>query len=134
VALLLGLAFERIRLAFDSPRWQGLRQSHLRIIESVVPEGSRAADLARRLRMTKQGAGQLVGSLLERGLLEQVPDPLDRRARLLVLTPAGADVRRAVDEELAGLESGWADEVGADDYATFRAVLERIVAGLEPRG
>jgi DNA-binding MarR family transcriptional regulator len=134
VGLLLGLAFERIRMAFDDPRWQGLRQSHLRIIGTVSSRGSRAGDVARELRMTKQGAGQLVASLLDRGLLEQVPDPADGRARLLVLTPAGADLQRAVDEQLAAIEAGWAEEVGPRDYATFRTVLERIVAGLEPRG
>ena len=126
VALLLGLAFERIRTAFDDPRWQGLRQSHLRIVESIAPAGSRGVDLARRLRMTKQGAGQLVAGLLERGLVAQVPDSADGRARLLVLTEAGAELRRAVDEQLAGLETAWAAEVGSADYATFRNVLERI--------
>ena len=134
VAVLLGLAFERIRDGFDDPRWRGVRQSHLRIVESIAPEGSRAADLARRLRMTKQGTGQLVAGLLARGLVEQVPDSDDRRARLLVLTEAGAELRRAVDEQLTGLESGWAAEVGRDDYATFRTVLERIATVPDHRG
>jgi DNA-binding MarR family transcriptional regulator len=134
VALLLGLAFERIRQTFDDPRWQGLRQSHLRIVESIAPGGSRAGDLARRLRMTKQGAGQLVAGLLERGLVAQVPDRADGRARLLVLTEAGTELRRAVDEQLARLESDWAAEVGRDDYATFRTVLERIATVPARRG
>ena len=128
VALLLGLVFERIRGTFDAPRWQGLRQSHLRVVASVAPSGSRASDVARRLRMTKQGAGQLVAGLVERGLVEQVPDPADGRARLLVLTPAGDDLRRDVDAALGALEAGWAAEVGAADYATFRRVLERLAA------
>jgi DNA-binding MarR family transcriptional regulator len=128
VALLLGLVFERIRGTFEGPRWQGLRQSHLRILESIAPTGSRSTDVARRLRMTKQGAGQLVAGLVERGLVEQVPDPADGRARLLVLTPPGAALRRDVDEALGALEATWAREVGAEDYATFRRVLNRLAA------
>lgn len=133
IALLLGLAFERVREGFEGPQWSGLRQSHLRIVESVASEGSRAVDLARRLRMTKQGAGQLVATLVERGLLAQVPDPHDRRARLLVLTDTGADLRRTVDEQLSALEAGWAAEVGPADYATFREVLVRLADGSAPR-
>lgn len=126
VALLLGAAFERIRRSTEGPRWRGLRQSHLRILDSVAPDGSRSVELARRLRMTKQGAGQLVATLLRLGLVDQVPDPADRRARLLVLTDDGWALRRALEDELARIEAGWAAEVGAEDYATFRRVLLAI--------
>lgn len=126
VALLLGAAFERIRGATEGPRWRGLRQSHLRIIDTVAPEGSRSVELARRLRMTKQGAGQLVATLLRLGLVDQVPDPVDRRARLLVLTDEGRALRRALEDELAAIEAAWSSAVGAEDYATFRRVLLAI--------
>lgn len=126
VALLLGAAFERIRGATEGPRWRGLRQSHLRIIDTVAPEGSRSVELARRLRMTKQGAGQLVATLLRLGLVNQVPDPADRRARLLVLTADGRALREALEARLAAIEEGWAGEVGAAEYATFRRVLLAI--------
>src|SRR4051812_44518250 len=124
----MGAAFERIRRSTEGPGWRGLRQSHLRILESVAPDGSRAVDLARGLRMTKQGAGQLVATLLRLGLVAQVPDPGDRRARLLVLTDDGRDLRRALEAQLAAIEEGWAREVGAADYATFRRVLT-VIAG-----
>lgn len=126
VALLLGAAFERIRRSTEGPRWRGLRQSHLRILDSIAPDGSRAVELARRLRMTKQGAGQLVATLVRLGLVEQVPDPADRRARLLVLTDDGGALRRALEDQLAAIEAGWASEVGVADYATFRRVLLTI--------
>ena len=35
----------------------------------------------------------------------------------------------AVDEQLAALESRWAEEVGDAGYATFREVLERLAVG-----
>lgn len=126
VALLLGSAFERIRRSTDGPQFRGLRQSHLRVVDTIDPAGSRAVDLARRLRMTKQGVGQLVATLVRLGLLEQVPDPADRRARLLVLTRDGLDLRHAVTDQLAALEQRWADDVGPVDYATFRRVLTAI--------
>lgn len=126
VALLLGAAFERIRRSTEGPRWRGLRQSHLRILDTIAPEGSRSADLARSLRMTKQGAGQLVATLLRLGLVDQVPDPADRRARLLVLTDEGWELREALEARLAAIEEGWAGEVGAAEYATFRRVLLAI--------
>lgn len=132
VALLLGAAFERIRRSTEGPRWRGLRQSHLRILDTIAPDGSRSVELARGLRMTKQGAGQLVATLVRLGLVEQVPDPADRRARLLVLTDDGRGLRRALEDQLAAIEADWAGEVGAADYATFRRVLLAIADRPDP--
>src|SRR5256885_11972454 len=45
--------------------------------------------LAERLGITKQGAGQLVEAMQEKGYLERHADPDDRRARLVALSPRG---------------------------------------------
>ena len=43
----------------------------------------------------------LIDRLEKRGLVERRPDPDDRRVRLLVLTPAGRDVRARFERALA---------------------------------
>jgi DNA-binding MarR family transcriptional regulator len=45
--------------------------------------------LAARLRVTKQGAAQIVDDMTKRGYLESRPDPSDARARLLLLSDRG---------------------------------------------
>jgi DNA-binding MarR family transcriptional regulator len=68
----------------------------------------------------------MVDDLEERGLVQRMPDPEDRRAKLVELTAAGraAAARAAaiLDEPPAELR-----HVPADDLATMLRVLERLV-------
>src|ERR1700712_5928269 len=61
-----------------------------RIAARIGPHGTRVSDLAEQARVTKQSAGFLVDQLESAGYVERVPDPSDRRARL-VRVPARAD-------------------------------------------
>jgi len=48
------------------------------------------SELAERLRISKQGAGQIVADMQARGYIGKgEPDPADRRARRLTLAPRG---------------------------------------------
>lgn len=57
---------------------------------SRAPRGTlRVGDLADALRITIGGVSKLVDRMERAGLLERRPDPRDRRAALIALTPAG---------------------------------------------
>lgn len=129
IATLLGKMFARIAVDLPADEWQGLRQSHLRVITSVAAEGSRITDLAEKLRMTKQGAGQLVATLVEAGLVQVESGQEDRRVRLVRRTAAGDGMVRRLHERFAELEDEWASEVGEAAYATFRNVVEQLARG-----
>ena len=60
VPLLMGLLFREVRDVYAAEDWDGLRQSHFRVISSVPPEGISVTDLGERVGMTKQGCGQFV--------------------------------------------------------------------------
>lgn len=122
----MGHAFEHLRLLFDDPGLEGLRQSHARVLEVVADGAARSSDVATALGMTKQGAGQLIATLVDRGLLARGADPSDARARALTLTPQGAKVLVLVHEGIASVEQRWSQQVGAENYAVFRSVLEEI--------
>jgi DNA-binding MarR family transcriptional regulator len=85
-----------------------------RVASRVGADGTRVSDLAEQARVTKQTAAYLVEQLEAAGYVERVPDPTDRRARLVRPTPraqpaieaAGAEVSRVLDE--------WAEHVGQD--------------------
>jgi DNA-binding MarR family transcriptional regulator len=47
------------------------------------------SELAERLRIARRSATSLVDELVERGLVERLPDPVDRRAVTVAVTPAG---------------------------------------------
>src|SRR6478752_4287416 len=67
-----------------------LRGGHYRVL-SMVPRrgGRRLTELAVVAGMTKQAMGEFVAALTDRGLVEVEPDPADRRAKLVFLTPEG---------------------------------------------
>ena len=83
--------------------------------------------LVRELGITKQGAGQLVDTLVLRGYLERTPDEADRRQLIVTLTDRGREAaatqtaaREAVDAELAA-------SVGDDDVARTRRTLAALI-------
>ena len=51
--------------------------------------GSRLTNLAERSGLTKQAVGEVVDELEQIGYVTRVPDPIDRRAKLITLTERG---------------------------------------------
>ena len=85
-----------------------------RIAARIGPHGTRVSDLAEQSRVTKQSAGFLVEQLEAAGYVERVPDPTDRRARLVRLTARADRVVFAANAEVDRALGEWADHVGAD--------------------
>ena len=126
VPLLMGLLFREVSTTMAAEEWGGLRQSHFRVISSVPPEGISVTELAERVGMTKQGCGQFVTALVERGHLEVEQDPSDRRIRRVRRTPKGHRTILRVTDRILAIEDEWASRVGERRYRTFRRVLEEL--------
>lgn len=97
-----------------------------RIAARVGPQGTRVSELAEQARVTKQTAAFLVEQLEAKGYLQRIPDPRDRRARLVRLTPR-AD--QAVSAANAGVEQAlleWAEHVGTDRLQRLYEILRDL--------
>ena len=78
---------------------RGLGRAHHRALHFIGRNpGITVGDLLGLLKVTKQSLARVVGPLLEGGLVLQVTSRVDRRHRLLSLTPAGADLERTLYE------------------------------------
>jgi DNA-binding MarR family transcriptional regulator len=95
-----------------------LRDSHdlplaffepLLFISRAPRGGVRVGDLARALRITVGGTSKLVDRIEGAGLIAREPDPDDRRASRLALTPAG---KRKLTAALATYEAEAASILG----------------------
>lgn len=128
-AVLMGAAMQHIRATFAAEDWNGLRQSHFRLLSAVPARGISITDLADLLGMTKQGCGQFVAFLSQSGHLAVAENPEDRRARVVELTALGQLTVQAVNERIYRIEQEWAAVVGPRRYATFRRVLAELTAG-----
>ena len=83
-ALSSRVAADLVAAGFDE-----LRPAQLVVFQHLNAGGSRVTDLAARAQMTKQSMGALVDDLERWGYVERVPDPNDRRARIVRRTSRG---------------------------------------------
>lgn len=125
----MGYLLREVRDVFAAEDWQRLRQSHFRVISSVPADGISITDLGDRVGMTKQGCGQFVAHLVETGHLRVERPAADRRSRIVHRTDAGNRVIKQVTARNLELEQVWAERVGSDRYAVFRAVLQELATG-----
>jgi DNA-binding MarR family transcriptional regulator len=106
-----------------------IRPADSRAFENLDPGGTRLTELAARAQMTHQSMGELVTGLVARGYLERRPDPSDRRARLVALTPRGRAMMRVALAEIAAIEATWFPDSGPCAGGELRATLERGLRG-----
>lgn len=127
--MLMGLLFREVQGIYATEDWDGLRQSHFRVMSAVPDRGVCITELGERIGMTKQGCGQFVTYLIETGHLVTEPDPSDRRLRIVRRTPLGQHVLNAVRDRNLRIELTWAEQVGQEKYGIFRSVLEELALG-----
>jgi DNA-binding MarR family transcriptional regulator len=103
-----------------------------RIASRIGPEGTRLSELAEQARVTKQSAGFLVDQLEAAGYVERVPDPSDRRARLIRLTRRARSVVEVADAEVGRAVQEWRDRVGAERLSQVVETLRDLRAITDP--
>ena len=94
---------------------------------------SRASDLVDMFSIDKGAVSRQVQALLELGLIERTPDPEDRRAATLAITPEGTARLEAVAESRRAEISGRLRSWGAEELRDFVDALARYNATLEER-
>lgn len=109
-----------------------VRPGHGCVFRFVREEGMRLTELAAVARITKQSAGEIVDALGKLGYVERVPDPADRRAKLIRLTEKGRDAQALGLRLFGQLERRWAERYGAERIAVLREILEEIAAAQDP--
>jgi DNA-binding MarR family transcriptional regulator len=107
-----------------------VRPAHFTVFQHLPPEGIRLTALADAALLTKQSMGYLVDDLEALGYVERVPDPTDRRAKLVRLTARGWAVDRTVREVIEKIEADWAARLGEADYAELARLLRALIAML----
>jgi DNA-binding MarR family transcriptional regulator len=113
--------------------YDDLRPAHMPIFMYLdhPPHGTRVTELAERAQVTKQSMGELVAYLEERGYVERIADPTDRRAKLVRYTPLGWHVHEAAPRIALELEALWAERIGREKFNQLRSMLKELITALE---
>lgn len=132
IGFLLGDVSRLLRRDFDRRvRGLSLTQAQWRAIAHLVrEEGIKQAVLADRLDIAPITLGRLIDRLEAAGWVTRAPDPCDRRASLLYLTPKAEPILKEMRAHAKeALEDAMAS-VALPAQREFRKVLERMKENL----
>lgn len=96
------------------------------VLSHLDSQGSRPADVARSMGVSRQHVHTIVRELTDAGVVSTVPDPVSRRDRLVVPTIEGEARRRRAVAHLTGLEAELAHTIGEADLDRLRDILMRL--------
>jgi DNA-binding MarR family transcriptional regulator len=122
----------RILQAIKDAGYDDVTLAQARLFQRIAPGGSRLTDLAEQAQMTKQSAAELVGELERLGYVRRVPDPKDKRARLIQIDRRGhaaAEVAQAAHDDI---QAEWRGYLGARRFGELRESLQRLRALTDP--
>ena len=127
------LGNERLARRFAERGHPDVRAPHGNVLEFLDPGGTRVSVLAHRAQVTKQSMAELVAHLERHGYVERVPDPGDRRAKLVRATDLGREVYAVAREALADIERDWTSRLGPVKMRALRALLQELNDDLAAR-
>jgi len=103
-----------------------MRPMHGFVFQAIGPYGTTAAELGRRLGISKQAAGKTIDSLQRLGYTERGPDPADARRKLVLLTARAVDALERSARIFDDLRARWAAVIGAERLNALEADLRKV--------
>lgn len=107
-----------------------IRPAHGNVFQFLDDQGTRVSVLAERAQMTKQSMAELVAHLEAHGYVERIPDPSDRRAKLVRATRRGRSTFKIALDAIVEAEARWTDRLGEQKARRLRELLEELNAAL----
>ncbi|MFD3686220.1 MarR family winged helix-turn-helix transcriptional regulator [Nocardiopsis sp. NPDC058631] len=134
LTFLLGMAFQLVLAEFvrevDSEGYDELRPIHGLAFQVLRHGGATSSELAERLGVTKQAAGQIVAYLEEHGYVRRVEHTEGGRRRLVVLTDRADEHLAVAGRVLHELEARVGERMGPGGLSVLRAELAGLIRGL----
>jgi DNA-binding MarR family transcriptional regulator len=124
--------FEDFRAELEQTEFADIRPTHGCVFRFVKGGGLRLTVLAEMAGMTKQSVGEIVDDLEARGYVKRIPDPDDKRAKIICLTDRGERAQATGLALFAKVEKQWAKRFGAERIAAVRELLEEVAANEAP--
>ncbi|KUM89369.1 MULTISPECIES: MarR family winged helix-turn-helix transcriptional regulator [Streptomyces] len=113
----------RIFAALADAGFDDFTPAQARVMQRIGPDGTRLTELAEQAQITKQTAGFLVDQLEKSGYVTRVPDPTDKRARLVRGAAKAWAAKEVADGVVAEVEREWEDHLGRRRMKQLREAL-----------
>lgn len=106
----------------------GVRPVHEFALRAIGSGADTAAELGRRLSVSKQAAAKTLTALQALGYVELTPDPSDGRRKRIRVTPRGHEMTTIGASLFDDVRERWATEIGMDELEALEGHLDRLVA------
>ena len=106
--------------------YDDLNPAHVALFRYPTLEGLRPIEIAEQMQITKQSVHDLLGHLELQGYLVREPDPADRRARVVRLTPSGRRLELEVRANAAAAERRINEMLGDRHFSQLRDALNEL--------
>jgi DNA-binding MarR family transcriptional regulator len=120
------------RRELEQSGYGDIRPTHGCVFRFIHEEPLRLTELATLAGMTKQSIGEGIDNLVALGYVKRIPDPQDRRAKLICLTARGEEAQKIGLTLFAKVEQRWAKRYGPARFAQLRELLEEIAIAESP--
>jgi DNA-binding MarR family transcriptional regulator len=110
--------------ALHAAGWPEVTRAHSLVFAQLDATGTRTAEIARRAGVSRQAVHQTVRELQRLGLVELVPDPANRSAKLVMATDRGRRSTQVALATLAALEVELTQRLGERRVQALREALE----------
>lgn len=116
----------RILQAVKDAGYDDVTLAQARVFQRIAPGGSRLTELAEQSQMTKQSVAGLVDELERMRYVKRIPDPNDRRARLIQIDTRGRHAAKAAQAAHDEVQAEWRSRLGARRFSQLREMLEDL--------
>lgn len=102
--------------------------AHARALRTLNDaDGLRLSALAEQLRIAPRSATDLVDALEQRDLVVRQPDPADRRATVVRLSPHGVSLLTQINATRRSVLQGFTAEMSAEDQRELDRLLRAVL-------
>jgi DNA-binding MarR family transcriptional regulator len=105
---------------------QDMRPAHGFAMQAIGLNGATATDIGRRLGISKQAAGKTVERLEALGYAQRATDGIDRRRKLVRLTPRGIEALTLSAAIFTDIRTRWAQTLGQPRVDDLEASLRTM--------
>lgn len=106
----------------------GFKMSYFPIIMKIQLEGSTNKEIAAAARVTKQAMSKVIKELEKMKLIRFDYHPEDGRSMMIFLTKKGQEMVLESRKMLMKLEAKYEKSVGKQKYATYKQVMQQLIA------
>lgn len=106
---------------------------HIMVMMNLKEEGITAAEISKKVHVSKQAISKLVHELAEKGFLMNLKHPEDLRSTLIQTTLAGEQFLAALKDCRSKVDNELSQVIGSDKLEQIRSAMECMLVHYESK-